>query len=115
MEKFLELIMPYVFEFVMAIISIVVARYVVPYIKNELIPWLKERRSYNIVKSFVQAVEKLAETGAIAKVDKKQKVVELLNNKGIAVDATIDAFIESCVKELDIVASVVYDEIVNDE
>ena len=38
-----------------------------------VIPWLKEKRLYNIVKSFVQAVEKLSETGVIEKADKKAK------------------------------------------
>ena len=104
-------IMPNVLEIILTIISMIIARYVVPYIKTDLIPWLKERRLYNITRDFVQAVEKMAESGIIAKQDKKAKVVELLESKGIKVDATVDAFIESCVKELDIVTLAVSEEI----
>ena len=114
-ETLLNLILQNMLEIVVAIISLVAARYIVPYIKNDLIPWLKEKRIYNIVKSFVQATEKMAESGAISKNDKKQKVIELLENRGIIIDETIDAFIESCVKELDIITSVIFDEIVTDE
>lgn len=103
-------IFPNILEIVMTIISLVIARYVVPCIKNDLIPWIKERHVYNIVKNFVQAAEKLAESNIIEKCDKKKKVIELLEKKGIVVDETIEAFIESCVKELDIVTSVICDE-----
>ena len=108
-------IFPNILEIVVTIISVIVARYLVPCIKNDLVPWLKEKHLHNIVKNFVQAAEKLAESGVIAKESKKDKVVELLESKGITVDATIDAFIESCVKELDIVTSVIYSEIVEVE
>lgn len=113
-ETILNLILSHVLEIVATIISLVVARYAIPYIKNDAIPWLKEKRVYNMIKTFVQAVEKLAESGAIDKVDKKAKVVELLKQNGITVDETVDAFIESCVKELDILTSVVYEEIVEE-
>lgn len=115
LETILNSILPNVLEIVMTIISLVVAYYVIPYIKSDLVPWLKEKRLYNVVKNFVQAAEKLAESGIIEKCDKKAKVIELLKGKGIIVDATIDAFIESCVKELDIVTSVVYEEIMEVE
>ena len=108
-------ILPNILEMILIIISLVVSYYVIPYIKNDLIPWLKEKRLYNTVKSFVQAVEKLSESGVIAKCDKKTKVIELLEGKGVIVDKTVDAFIESCVKELDIVTSVVYEEIMETE
>ena len=111
-ETLTDLILENVLEIISATISLIVAYYVIPYIKSDLIPWLKEKRIYNMVKNFVRAVEKLAESGAINKCDKKKKVVELLENKGIEVDATVEAFIESCVKELDIITSVVYEEIV---
>lgn len=104
-----------ILEIIATIISLVVAYYVVPYIKNDLIPWLKEKHLYNMVKNFVRAAEKLAESGIIEKVDKKSKVIELLENKGITVDATVEAFIESCVKELDLVTSVIYEEIIETE
>ncbi len=108
-------IFPNILEIVLTIISLVVARYVVPYIKNDFIPWLKEKRVYNTVKKFVQAAEKLAESEAIAKIDKKAKVIELLESNGIVVDATVEAFIESAVKELDVITSTIYEEIVETE
>lgn len=114
-EEIMDLILSNIMEIIATVISLVVSYYVIPYIKSDLIPWLKEKRLYNIVKSFVQAVEKLAESGAIEKCDKKAKVIELLESKGIVVDDTVDAFIESCVKELDIVTSVVYEEIMKTE
>jgi hypothetical protein len=114
-EVIMDSILSNVLEIVTTIISLVVAYYVIPYIKNELIPWLKEKRLYSVVTNFVQAAEKMAESGMIAKVDKKAKVVELLENNGIVVNETVEAFIESSVKELDMVASVVYEEIIKAE
>lgn len=108
-------ILPNVLEIILTIISIVVARYAIPYIKTDLIPWLKEKRLYSVIKNFVQAVEKMTESGFINKTDKKKKVIELLESKGIVVDEVIDAFIESCVKELDMVTSVIYEEIAETE
>lgn len=114
-EEIMNIVLSNILEVIISIISLIVARYAIPYIRSDLIPWLKEKRVYSIVKSFVQAVEKLAESGAIAKVDKNAKVVELLEANGIIVDETVKAFIESAVKELDLVTSAVYEEIVNAE
>lgn len=113
-EMLFDVILSNVFEIVATIISLVVAYYIIPCIKKDLIPWLKEKKLYSTVKRFVQAAEKLAESGVIEKVDKKSKVIELLENKGVVVDATVEAFIESCVKELDMVTSTIYDEIIVD-
>lgn len=112
LKEIFNLILPNILEIIITIISLIVARYVVPCIKKDLVPWLKEKRLHNIIKSFVQAAEKMAESGAITKESKKQKVIELLEAKGIVVDKTIDAFIEGCVKELDIISSTFYDEII---
>lgn len=113
-ETIMNLILENILEIIMSAISLTVAYYVVPYIKSDLIPWLKEKRIYKLVQSFVQAVEKMAESGAIKKIDKKAKVIELLENKGIVVNGIVDAFIESCVKELDIISSTIYEEIVEE-
>ena len=115
LETIWESILPNILEIVLTIISLIIGYYVVPYIKNDLIPWLKEKRLYNIIKSFVQAVEKMAEAGLIEKADKKNEVIKLLKNKGIVINDTIDAFIESCVKELDIISSTVREEIIKTE
>lgn len=111
-ETIWNTILPNILEIILTIISLVISYYVIPYIKSDLIPWLKEKRIYSIVKNFVQAVEKMAETGAIDKTTKKAKVIELLQSKGITVDSTVETLIESCVKELDMLTSVVVEEIV---
>ena len=111
-ETFMDSILGNILEIVSTIISLVVAFYVIPCIKSDLIPWLKEKRLYAMVESFVRAAEKLAESGVIKKTDKKEMVIELLEKNGVTVDATVEAFIESCVKELDIITSTIYEEIV---
>lgn len=115
LEEIWNAIMPNILDIVLTIISLVISYYVIPCIKDELVPWLKERHLYSIVKKLVQAVEKKAESGLIEKIDKKQEVIRLLNKKGIVVDDIVDAFIESCVKELDIVNSVIIEEIIETE
>ncbi len=110
-ETIWNLILPNIFEIILTIISLVVSFYVIPYVKKDLIPWLKEKHLYNIVKNLVQSVEKQAETGAIEKTEKKNKVVELLTSQGIKVDTTVETFIESCVKELDMATSAIFEEI----
>lgn len=115
LETIWDSILPNILEIVLTIVSLIISYYVIPCIKRDLVPWLKEKHIYSIVKNFVQAVEKMAETGAIDKTTKKAKVLELLQSKGITVDSTIETFIESCVKELDMLASVVVEEIVEDD
>ena len=114
-KTLLDSILSNLLEIIATAISLVVAYYIIPCIKNDLIPWLKERRLHNIIKDFVQAAEKMAESGAIEKVDKKTTVIKFLKNKGIAVDDNVEALIESCVKELDLVTSVIYEEIIEAE
>lgn len=114
MKMIVDAILPNILEIIITIISLVVARYVIPYIKNDMIPWLKEKRLHNIIAKFVQAAEKLAESGVIEKCDKKAKVIELLEKNGITVTETIDSFIESAVKELDLITSAIYDGIIVD-
>ena len=100
-----------ILEIILTIISLVVSYYVIPCIKNDLVPWLKEKHLYHSVKTFVQAAEKMAESGIIPKADKKQIVIQLLEKKGIQVDETVDSFIESCVKELDLITGTIKEEI----
>ena len=82
--------------------SLVFVKSVMPWIKKDLIPWLKEKHLYEIVQNFVFAAEKLAESGAIDRGLKKQYVIACLNNKGITVTEEIDALIECAVEELDL-------------
>ena len=115
MDILLESIMGNVFEIIATVITLLVSYYVLPAIKNDLVPWLKEKRIFSLVKKFVQASEKLAETGAIEKADKKQTVINLLENKGIEVTLEVEAFIEACVKQLDLIANTAVDKIKEEE
>ena len=114
-EIIMNAILPNILEIIATIISLIVAGFVIPYIKNDFIPWLKEKRLYGTIKNFVQAAEKLAESGAINKADKKQIVIGLLEENGVEINSTTEAFIESCVKELDLVTSTVFEEILESD
>lgn len=76
-----------------------------------VIPWLKEKRVYSIVKTAVRAAEKLAETAQIDKEDKKEFVLEYLESRGIKITTEIEILIESCVEELDCLKEVIFQEI----
>ncbi len=65
------------------------------------LPWLKKIGLYKLVQIGVMAAEKLAESGAIPKVDKNAKAKEILGMLGIKESPMIDAMIEAAVKELD--------------
>lgn len=115
MNEILDLVLSNVFEIIIGVISIVVSAYLVPLIQKELKPWLEEKRIYNLISKFVEAAEKLAETGVIKKTDKKQWVLNLLENNDIIIDEKISAFVESAVKQLDIVVDAVKDELTPEE
>lgn len=87
---------------VCTIISIIFTAVIVPWLKNTVIPWLREKRLYNIVNQYVLAAEKLCSTGAIAKDAKKEYVTNLLANRGVAVNESVNAMIEAAVQELDL-------------
>lgn len=87
---------------VFSIIGVVFTAVIIPWIKDTVIPWMKEKHVYGIVQTLVKAAEKQAEAGTIAKSDKKAYVIQLLQGKGIEVTDEIDAFIEAAVMELDI-------------
>lgn len=110
-EAIESLLTEHLLETILGILSIVVSYYVLPAIKNDFVPFLKEKRVYNLVEKFVGAVEKLAETGIIEKFDKKQKVIELLESKGIVINDEVEAFIEGAVKQLDLIANTVVDTV----
>ena len=113
-EMIFESIMTNVLDIVLAVLSIVVGVYLIPLIKKELRPWLEEKRIYDLVRKFVEAAEKLVETGVISKIDKKKKVIELLQNNGVEITPTVEAFIESSVKQLDLIGSALIGEIKED-
>lgn len=113
LEAIVSAIAENLLDIVLAVIAAVVSYVVVPAIKNDLVPWLQEKRLYTMVKTFVQAAEKLAESGAIEKTDRKQTVLNLLEEQGIEVSTSLDALIESCVKELDYVFDTAKETILN--
>lgn len=55
--------------------------------------------SYEMVKHFVRAAEKLAQN---CELDKKEYVVECLQRIGVKITPVVDALIEAAVEELDI-------------
>lgn len=104
-----------VFEIIGSVLSVIVAYYIIPAIKNDLVPWLKDKRVYSLIQRLVQAAEKMAEAGMIPKVDKKATVIKWLKEQGIEITSEVDAFIESAVKELDMITGVVVGEILETE
>lgn len=102
-EAILGIIISNCFEVVASIISVIVATLVIPWIKSELIPWLIEKRLYNIVAVGVQAAEKLASSGQIAGIDKKNYVLNYLRKKNIIITPEIETFIESVCQEMDLI------------
>jgi len=93
-----------VIRLVMAVVAAVVTVFLVPWLKGNVVPWLKEKRLYQLVKYFVMAAEKLASTGVISKAAKLDYVVSLLTKYGYSVDAPVRAMIEAAVEELDVLA-----------
>ncbi len=102
-----------VLQIVVALISLVFTAVILPWVKNQGIPWLKEKRMYSLVSKFVMAAEKLGETGVIDKTDKKKYVIRLLKDKGVDISPEIEAFIESAVEELEEVWDINVDEIMD--
>ena len=114
-DMIMDLILENALEIVLAVISLLVTCSLLPLIKSDLVPFLKEKRIYSTVRKFVQAAEKLAETGTIPKIEKSKYVIGLLEKNGITVDDTIKAFIESCCKEIDMIADFTMNEILEEE
>lgn len=91
-------------QIVFAVISAVASAIVIPWLKSSVLPWLKEKQLYSTVQKFVQAAEKLDETGVLDHTAKKDYVIGLLRNKGYTINGEVEALIESAVKELDMIA-----------
>ena len=102
MELVINTLITNLVELVAAVALALVTGLLTPWLVNTAIPWLKEKRLYNLAAKFVAAAEKRAEAGTIDKAAKKQFVIELFTKKGIEITAELDAFIEAAVKELDI-------------
>lgn len=86
-------IIPIAVKLVFAVIGFVLLCYI--------LPWAKQQVWYGVIKWFVQAAEKLAESGQIGKDYKKQYVLQLMKLLKIPVNEFTSALIEAAVKELD--------------
>ena len=80
---------------IVRIVFIVLSTVVTLYV----IPWLKEKRLYDTVRTLVEAAQKLAENNPL---DKKSWVVAQLRGIGVEVTPFVEAIIESAVKQLDL-------------
>ena len=107
-EAIINVIVTNCFEIVASVISIIVATVIIPWLRSTLVPFLVEKRLYNIVAVGVQAAEKLASSHQIDKKDKKAYVVRYLTEKGIAVTPEIETVIESVCHELDMIVQETY-------
>lgn len=98
-------------EIVFSLLGILVTAIIIPWIKNNAIPWLKEKQLYSTVDKFVKAAEKFAENHDI---DKKTYVLNLLEAKGIKATPVVEALIESAVKELDLIKENAKEQVTED-
>lgn len=99
MEKLLEIFM----ELAVGGVTLALAYFV--------IPWLKEKRLLSVVRKAVEAAEKLAENQIL---DKKEYVRRVLECAGIKLDELVEAMIEGCVLELDLMISNIKDPATDD-
>lgn len=113
-EIIISIFIEHLFQIVASIISIIVTGIILPMIREDLIPFLKEKRLYNIVIIGVQAAEKLAETDQIKKADKKQYVITYLKKKGVTITPEIETFIESVCKEIDLITQETKNELLKE-
>lgn len=93
MQEFIGIILDYAQEIIFAGVTLIVARVV--------IPWLKEKRMYDFISKLVKAADKLYKSGQLEGT-KLEYVTERMEARGYTVDKTRRAFIESAVTELDI-------------
>lgn len=102
MNEFTIVIIENLAEIVSAIIGLVFSTIIFPWFRDTAIPWLKEKHLFGRVYRCVKAVEKMAESGAIEKIDKKKHAIKMLEKMGVTVDDNVDAMIEAAVIDLDI-------------
>ena len=94
-------IIPLAVKLVFAIISVLLLRYI--------LPWIKQQVWYSAIKWLVNAAEKLAESGQISKDYKKKYVLRLMQMLRIPVNEFTSALIEAAVKELDMLEDKIKD------
>ena len=94
-------IIPLAVKLVFAIIGVLLLRYI--------LPWIKQQVWYSAIKWLVNAAEKLAESGQISKDYKKKYVIRLMQMLRIPVNDFTSALIEAAVKELDMLEDKIKD------
>ena len=91
------------FRLVLTVITVVMGCIVLPWLRKDGIPWLKEHRLYALVSKFVFAAEKVYEYDVNASRDKYEYVISKLADKGVEITDEVRGYIESAVEELDII------------
>lgn len=92
--EMLNMILPTLQELIVIVLWAIFLRY--------LVPWLKEIGLFARICTYVMAVEKMANAGAIPKVNKKETVLQRLRDRNIKITPHIEALIEAAVQILDI-------------
>ena len=111
MELLMPILIENLFQIVGTIITIIVSAYIIPAIKESLVPMLREKRLYDLVYKAVMAAEKLGATDQIKKADKKGYVISILKKKGIAITPEVESLIETACAALDLIAETTFDTI----
>lgn len=94
-------IIPLAVKLVFAIVGVLLLRYI--------LPWIKQQVWYSAIKWLVNAAEKLAESGQISAASKKKYVIRLMQMLRIPVNDFTSALIEAAVKELDMLEDKIKD------
>lgn len=94
-----------IIKLIFTALTMIFSSIVLPWIVKVGIPWLREKRLYDIICKYVEGAEKKANSGQISTADKKMMVIKLLQAKGITITDEVDTLIEAAVKELDNVSA----------
>ena len=110
-QELIDILLNNVLDIVVAVIALIVSKYAIPYIKNDFIPLLKEKRLYTTVRTLVEGVEQVADAGIIEKSVKKERVIALLQEQGLEVTESVETIIEACVKAMNDMKDAVVEEV----
>lgn len=102
MIEFIEMFAAGLVDIIFAGIGLIVLKVVLPWVENVGLPWLKDKHLWALIEQYVAAAEKSAESGFIKSDAKKEFVLKLLQDRGIAITPEVDAFIEAAVEKLDL-------------
>ena len=102
MIEFIEMFAAGLVDIIFAGIGLIVLKVVLPWVEDVGLPWLKDKHLWALIEQYVAAAEKNAESGFIKSDTKKEFVLKLLQDRGIAITPEVDAFIEAAVEKLDL-------------